>query len=108
MYLTAEENAKMLAIIRSQFDNAYVIMECLAKKWVHKEGVEQSIQKTGAVFRFGADCFEDLGTAAEGFHKVKDDNIIRGMTCLYPVVKPFAGLPFLKKVTQKILIFEKS
>jgi O-methyltransferase involved in polyketide biosynthesis len=107
MYLTAEENAKMLAIIRSQFDNAYVILECLAKRWVHKEGVEQSIQKTGAKFRFGADGFADLGKAAEGFHKVKDDNIIRGMTCLYPVTKPFAGLPFLKKATQKILIFEK-
>jgi O-methyltransferase involved in polyketide biosynthesis len=107
MYLTAEENAKMLAIIRSQFDNAYVILECLAKRWVHKEGVERSIQKTGAQFHFGADCFEDLGQAAEGFHKVKDDNIIRGMTRLYPVTKPFAGLPLLKKVTQKILIFEK-
>jgi O-methyltransferase involved in polyketide biosynthesis len=108
MYLTAEENAKMLAIIRSHFDNAYVIMECLAKRWVHKEGVERSIQKTGAEFRFGADCFADLGKAAKGFHKVKDDNIIRGMTRLYPAVKPFAGLPLLKKVTQKILIFEKS
>jgi O-methyltransferase involved in polyketide biosynthesis len=108
MYLTAEENAKMLGIIRSHFDNAYVLMECLAKRWVHKEKVEQSIEKTGAQFHFGADCFEDLGQAAEGFHKVKDDNIIRGMTCLYPAVKPFAGLPILKKVTQKILIFEKS
>jgi threonine dehydratase len=108
MYLTAEENAKMLAIIRSHFDNAYVIMECLAKKWVHKEGVEQSIQKTGAQFRFGADCFADLGKVADGFYKVKDDNIIRGMTYIYPVCKPFAGLPILKKATQKILIFEKS
>jgi hypothetical protein len=49
-----------------------------------------------------------LGKAAEGFRKIKDDNIIRGMTCIYPVCKPFAGLPLLKKVTQKILIFEKS
>jgi O-methyltransferase involved in polyketide biosynthesis len=108
MYLTAEENAKMLTIIRSHFDNAYVLLECLAKRWVHKEHTEQSIKKTGAVFQFGADHFEDLGKAAEGFHKVKDDNIIRGMTCIYPAVKPFAGLPFLKKATQKILIFEKS
>jgi O-methyltransferase involved in polyketide biosynthesis len=108
MYLTAEENAKMLAIIRSHFDNAYVIMECLAKKWVHKERVEQSIEKTGAKFRFGADRFEDLGKGAEGFHKVKDDNIIRGMTRIYPISKPFAFLPFLQKATQKILIFEKS
>jgi O-methyltransferase involved in polyketide biosynthesis len=108
MYLTEQENAKMLAIIRSQFDNAYIIMECLAKRWVHKEGVEHSIQKTGAQFRFGADRFADLGNVAEGFHKVKDDNIIRGMTCIYPAVKPFANLPLLKKVTQKILIFEKS
>jgi hypothetical protein len=108
MYLTPEENAKMLKNIRSHFDNAYVLLECLAKKWVHKEHTEQSIKKTGASFMFGADCFEDLGKAAEGFHKVKDDNIIRGMTCIYPVCKPFAGLPLLKKVTQKILIFKKS
>jgi O-methyltransferase involved in polyketide biosynthesis len=108
MYFTAEENAKMLAIIRSHFDNAYVIMECLAKKWVNKESVEQSIQKTGAQFKFGADCFEDLGTVAEGFRRIKDDNIIRGMTRIYPITKPFAGLPMLKKATQKILIFEKA
>jgi O-methyltransferase involved in polyketide biosynthesis len=108
MYLTAEENAKMLEIIRSNFDNAYILLECLAKKWVNKEHTEQSIKKTGAVFKFGADCFEDLGKAAEGFRKIKDDNIIRGMTCIYPICKPFSGLPLLKKVTQKILIFEKS
>jgi O-methyltransferase involved in polyketide biosynthesis len=108
MYLTADENAKMFEIIRANFDNAYVIMECLAKRWVNKESVEQSIQKTGAQFKFGADCFDDLGKVAEGFHRIKDDNIIRGMTCLYPITKPFAGLPLLKKATQKILIFEKA
>jgi O-methyltransferase involved in polyketide biosynthesis len=108
MYLTTEENKKMLNNIRDNFDNACVLMECLAKKWVHKERVEQSIEKTGAAFQFGADCFEDLGDAAKGFQKVKDDNIIRGMTCMFPVLLPFAGLPFLKKATQKILIFEKS
>jgi hypothetical protein len=51
----------MLAIIHDNSDNACVIMECLAKNWVHKEKVEQSIKKTVAVFSFGADCFEDFG-----------------------------------------------
>lgn len=107
MYLTEEENAKMLGIIRDHFENATVLLECLAKKWVNREKVEKSIKDTGAKFVFGADCFEDLGKAAAGYRKIKDDNIVRGMTTLFPILKPFAGLPYLNKVTQKILIFEK-
>lgn len=107
MYLTAEENAKMLSIIHDHFDNATVFMECLAKKWVQQEGIEKSIEKTGAKFIFGADCFDDLKGVAKGFRKVKDDNITRGMIQLFPVLKLFAWVPYISKVTQKILIFEK-
>lgn len=86
MYLTPEENAKMLEIIRDNFDNATVMMECIAKKWVNKENVEKSIQKTGAKFVFGADCFEDIEDIAMGFKKVKDDNITRGMVKIFPIM----------------------
>ena len=108
MYLTSDENAQMLSIIRDKFDNATVLMECLAKKWVNKEHTEKSIQDTGAKFVFGADTFDDLGKAADGFRCIKNDNIIRGMTEIMPILKPFRKLPFLKKITQKILIFEKA
>ena len=108
MYLTSDENAQMLSIIRDKFDNATVLMECLAKKWVNKEHTEKSIQDTGAKFVFGADTFDDLGKAADGFRCIKNDNIIRGMSVIMPVLKPFRKLPFLKKIAQKILIFEKA
>ncbi|CDC43492.1 o-methyltransferase domain protein [[Eubacterium] siraeum CAG:80] len=108
MYLTSDENAQMLSIIRDKFDNATVLMECLAKKWVNKEHTEKSIQDTGAKFVFGADTFDDLGKAADGFRCIKNDNIIRGMTEIMPILKPFRKLPFLKKFAQKILIFEKA
>lgn len=107
MYLTSDENAQMLSIIRDKFDNATVLMECLAKKWVNKEHTEKSIQDTGAKFVFGADAFDDLGKAADGFRCIKNDDIIRGMSVIMPVLKPFRKLPFLKKIAQKILIFEK-
>lgn len=107
MYLTPEENKKMLGIIRDNFDNATVMFETIAKKWVNKEKVEESIQKTGAKFVFGADYFDELGDVAKGYRKIKDDNIVRGMTKLYPVLNPFKWLPFVEKVTEKILIFEK-
>ena len=107
MYLTSDENAQMLSIIRDKFDNATVLMECLAKKWVNKEHTEKSIQDTGAKFVFGADTFDDLGKAADAFRCIKNDNIIRGMTEIMPILKPFRNLPLIKKVTQKILIFEK-
>ena len=108
MYLTSDENAQMLSIIRDKFDNATVVMECLAKKWVNKERTEKSIQDTGAKFVFGADTFDDLGKAADGFRCIKNDDIIRGMSVIMPVLKPFRKLPFLKKIAQKILIFEKA
>lgn len=108
MYLTFDENAQMLSIIRDKFDNATVLMECLAKKWVNKEHTEKSIQDTGAKFVFGADTFDDLGKAADGFRCIKNDDIIRGMTEIMPILKPFRKLPFLKKIAQKILIFEKA
>ena len=104
MYLTAEENAQMLSIIRDKFDNATVFMECLAKRWVNKEHTEKSIQDTV----FGADTFEDLGKAADGFKCVKNDDIVRGMAVIMPILKPFKKLPLLRKIAQKILIFEKA
>lgn len=107
MYLTAEENGKILKIIKDNFDNAYILMECLAKVWVKKEEIEKSIQQTGSKFVFGADHFEDLGNMATGYHKIKDDNILRGMELFSSAYRLLALLPIAKKVTQKILIFEK-
>ena len=107
MYLTAEENGKILKVIKDNFDNAYILMECLAKTWVKKEGIEKSIQQTGSKFVFGADHFEELGNMTKGYHKIKDDNILRGMELFSSAYKLFSLLPIAKKVSQKILIFEK-
>ena len=108
MYLTKEQVAQMLAIIRDNFDNAYVIMECLCPKFVNKEKVEKSIQSTGAVFTWGANSFEELGDVAKGLCKVKNDNILRGMWVLNPVFKLVTWLPVMRKMSQKILVFEKA
>ena len=56
---------------------------------------------------FGADSFDDIKDIANGFRKVKDDNIIRGMTTIYPILSIFSWVPYIKKITQKILVFEK-
>ena len=108
MYLSPEENAQTLAIIRDNFDNATVLFETIAKKWVHKEHTEKSISSTGAKFIFGADTFEEPGDAAKGFRCVKNDSIIRGMAKLMPIIKPFQGLPYVRKAAEKIIIFEKA
>lgn len=82
-------------------------MECLAKVWINKEGIEKSIQQTGSKFVFGADYFEDLDDMTKGYRKIKDDNILRGMEVISPIYRLIALLPIAKKFTQKILIFEK-
>ena len=105
MYLTSEENAQMLSVIRDNFDNATVFFETISKRWVNGEKAEKSIQETGAKFVFGADTFDDLGAVAKGFRK--NDDIVRGMTMIMPILKPFQGIPLVHKIAEKILIFEK-
>ena len=107
MYLTRTQVKEMLGIIRDRFDNAYVCMECLCPAFVGKEKVEKSIQSTGARFTWGANSFEDLGDIGEGFRKVKDDNILRGMHTVNPAYKLITWTHVIKKFTQKILVFEK-
>ena len=108
MYLTKEQVQKMLSIIYDNFDNACVMLECLCPKFVNKEKVEKSIQSTGAVFTWGANSFEEMADLAKGFHKVKNDNIVRGMEVVNPVYKLVTWMPFVKKIAQKIIIFSKN
>ena len=107
MYLTSEENAQMLSVIRDNFDNATVFFETISKRWVNGEKAEKSIQETGAKFVFGSDTFDDLGAVAKGFRMIKNDDIVRGMTMIMPILKPFQGIPLVHKIAEKILIFEK-
>ena len=107
MYLTEKQVEQMLSITRDHFENAYVLMECLCPKFVNREGVEKSIQSTGAVFTWGANSFEEMADLAKGFHKVKNDNIVRGMEVVNPVYKLVTWMPFVKKIAQKIIIFSK-
>ena len=105
--MTAEEVATLLGIIRDNFGRATVMMECISPVWVARQGVEKSIAKTGAKFRWGANSFDELGSIGNGFHKVKDDNILRGMAAIQPIYHIFSKPPLAKKITQKILIFER-
>lgn len=108
MYMSAEDVKTMLGIIRDNFDNAYVCMETLCPWFVKKEGIEKSIKATGATFTWGANCFDDLKGIADGFKKVKDDNIVRGMPTLNPVYKLVTWMPIVKRFAEKILVFEKA
>ena len=108
MYMTADEVKTMLGIIRDNFDNAYVCMETLCPMFVKKEGLEKSIKATGAIFTWGADSFDDLKGIADGFRKVKDDNIVRGMHTLNPAYKLVTWIPLVSKFSEKILVFEKA
>lgn len=108
MYMSAEDVKTMLGIIKDNFDNAYVCMETLCPWFVKKEGIEKSIKATGATFTWGANCFDDLKGIADGFKKVKDDNIVRGMLTLNPAYRLVTWMPIVKKFAEKILVFEKA
>ena len=108
LYLQPEEVAQMLRIIHDNFDNAYVMMETTSPFWVRKQSIEKSVQDTGAVFTWGVNRFSEMQNLAQGFHSVKDDNILRGMAKLYPAYRLISWLPMVKNMAEKILIFQKN
>ena len=69
--------------------------------------IEKSVQDTGAVFTWGVNRFSEMQNLAQGFHSVKDDNILRGMAKLYPAYRLISWLPVVKNMAEKILIFQK-
>ena len=107
MYLQPAEVAQMLRIIHDKFDNAYVMMETTSPFWVRKQSIEKSVQGTGAIFTWGVNRFSEMQDLAQGFHSVKDDNILRGMAKLYPAYRLISWLPVVKNMAEKILIFQK-
>ena len=107
MYLQPEEVTQMLRIIHDNFDNAYVMMETTSPFWVRKQSIEKSVQGTGAIFTWGVNRFSEMQDLAQGFHSVKDDNILRGMAKLYPAYRLISWLPVVKNMAEKILIFQK-
>ena len=38
---------------------------------------------------------------------IKNDDIVRGMSVIMPILKPFQNIPLIHKIAEKILIFEK-
>ena len=54
-----------------------------------------------------ANSFDDLGDIGKGFKKVKDDNILRGMPIVNPLFKLITWMPVVKRIAERILIFEK-
>lgn len=107
MYMSESEVKSMLQIIHDAFDHAYICMETLCPYFVKKEGIEKSIQDTGASFTWGANSFEDIKRMAPGYKKVKNDDIVRGMCTASKWYKLVMWIPVVHKFAQKILVFEK-
>lgn len=107
MYLSEADITAMLKIIQDHFDNAYVMMETTSPFWVKKQSIEASVAATGAKFTWGANSFAEMESLAPGFVSVKDDNILRGMVQLYPIYRLVSWMPMVRKMAEKILIFQK-
>lgn len=107
MYLSEADIAAMLKIIHDNFDNAYVMMKTASPFWVKEQSIQSSVTEVGATFTWGANSFDDMESLAPGFVSVKDDNILRGMVQLYPIYRLASWMSIVRKMAEKILVFQK-
>lgn len=107
MYLEQEDVKQILTIIHTRFAEATVYIEILNPKFV-KRKIEKSIRQSGAVFTFGARSGQELEHMVPAFRWVEDRSLVEGMVEIAPVYKAIGKLGFIRNLSNKICVLEKS
>lgn len=105
MYLTEDDVARLLTILKESFPRLKVILEIMSPFAVaHIK--EKSIEASKAKFSWGISSGRELERIAPGLRWVEDISLIEGMKELYPAYRLIGWLPFVRNISNKLAILE--
>lgn len=107
MYLEKDDVKQILRILDAKFSRVTLYMEILNPRFV-KKNVEKSIQQSGAVFTFGAQNGRELADMVPSFQWIEDRSLVEGMVEIAPIYKVIGKLAFIRNISNKICVLEKS
>ena len=106
MYLTEEDNKRILDIIDENFKSCTVFTEIMPP--VSVENVkEKSVEEMDAKFIWGVQNGFELLKLNSNFKWIKDVNLFDGMNVYKPFTKLFTWIPFIRNRMDYIAVLEK-
>lgn len=106
MYLAQRDVGQILSIIAARFSRVRVILEFMAP-WVVGHVKERSIEASQAKFTWGAKSGGEIAALCPALRWMEDVSLVEGMKELYPVYRVIGGIPFLRDLSNKLVILER-
>ena len=106
MYVTENDNAKILKIIDENFRHCTIFMELMPPSSV-KNVKEKSVEDTNSKFIWGLQKGHELLKLNSNFKWIRDVNLFDGMNKYKPITKIFTWIPFIRNKMDYIAVLKK-
>ncbi len=106
MYLTEHDVKQIFAVINKTFKHATVLAEVM-NPMVVKNFKEKSIEGSHAKFTWGIKNGRSLEKILPDFFYVEEHSLTEGMAVFIPVYKVLDKLPFVKSISNRIVVLRK-
>ena len=106
MYLTQADVQRIFTVIAGRFARATVLVETM-NPMVVKRFKEKSIEGSRAKFTWGCKNGSTLAELLPGFRFVAEHCLTEGMAAFLPVYKLLDKLPFVRSISNRIVVLEK-
>ena len=107
MYLCEADVKRIFAVIAGRFEQAAVLVETM-NPMVVKHFREKSIAGSSAKFTWGVRDGRALAALLPGFRFVEEHSLTEGMAAFMPVYKFLGKLSFIRNISNKIIVLEKT
>ena len=106
MYLSEEDVKQIFAVISKNIERAAVLVEVM-NPMVVKRFREKSIEASNAKFTWGIKDGRALAALLQDFRLVEEHSLVEGMAAFMPVYNLLGKIPFVRNVSNKIIVLEK-
>ena len=106
MYLSEADVKRIFEVIARRFGRATVFVETM-NPLVARNFKEKSIEGSKAKFTWGIKNGRALATLLPGFRFSEEHSLTEGMAAFLPIYKLLDKLPFVREVSNKIVVLER-
>lgn len=106
MYLSEADIKRIFKVISKRFERATVLVEIMNPAVV-KRFKEKSIEGSHAKFTWGIKDGKALALLLPNFKFVEEHSLTEGMAEFVPIYKLLVKIPFVRNISNKIIVLEK-
>ena len=107
MYLREAEVRRIFTVIANRFRQATVFVETM-NPMIVKRFKEKSIDASHAKFTWGVKNGAALAELLPDFRFVEEHSLTEGMAAFVPIYKVLGKIPAVRKISNKIVVLERS